>query len=112
MVDGLSRTVRLDLSQRSSREESRFAFEKVVYFVDSLIVLAWIHTQARSFKTFVSTQIKEIQSSSDPTEWRHILCLEAYQYKVYSRGESADPNSSGVQKKNGLKLRQQRIRIK
>ena len=53
-------------------EESRFQFEKVVYFLDSMIVLAWIRSQARSFKTFVSTRIGEIQSNSDPAEWRHI----------------------------------------
>ena len=53
-------------------EESRFVFEKVVYFVDSTIVLAWIRSQARSFKTFVSTRIGEIQSNSDPAEWKHI----------------------------------------
>jgi hypothetical protein len=44
-------------------EESRFQFEKVVYFLDSMIVLAWIRSQARSFKTFVSTRIGEIQSN-------------------------------------------------
>ena len=53
-------------------EESRFMLEKVVYFVDSTIVLAWICSQARSFKTFVSTRIGEIQSNSDPAEWKHI----------------------------------------
>ena len=53
-------------------EESRFQFEKVVYFLDSMIVLAWICSQARTFKTFVSTRIGEIQSNSDPAQWRHI----------------------------------------
>ena len=45
---------------KTIREESRFVFEKVVYFVDSMIVLGWIRSQARSFKTFVSTRIGEI----------------------------------------------------
>jgi hypothetical protein len=53
-------------------EESRFQFEKVVYFLDSMIVLAWIRSQARSFKTFVSTRIGEIQSNSDTLQWKHI----------------------------------------
>ena len=68
---------RLELQAAASlgktiREESRFAFEKVVYFVDSMIVLAWIRSQARSFKTLVSTRTGEIQSNSDPAEWKHI----------------------------------------
>ena len=37
-----------------------------------------------------------------------MTCLEAYQYKAYSRDGSPDPTSSGVQK-NGLKPRQQRM---
>ena len=45
---------------KTIREESRFVFEKVVYF------------QARSFKTFVSTRTEEIQSNSNPAEWKHI----------------------------------------
>ena len=57
---------------KTIREESRFVFEKVVYFVDSMIVLGWIRSQAGSFKTFVSTRIGEIQSNSDPAEWKHI----------------------------------------
>ena len=43
-----------------------------MYFVDSTIVLAWIRSPARSFKAFVSTRIGEIQSNSDPAEWKHI----------------------------------------
>ena len=57
---------------KTIREESRFVFEKVVYFVDSMIVLGWIRSQARLFKTFVSTRIGEIQSNSDRAEWKHI----------------------------------------
>jgi hypothetical protein len=53
-------------------EESRFQFEKVVYFLDSMIVLAWIRSQARSFKILMSTRIGEIQRNSDPLQWKHI----------------------------------------
>ena len=57
---------------KTIREESRFVFEKVVYFVDSMIVLGWICSRATSFKTFVSTRIGEIQSNSNPAELKHI----------------------------------------
>ncbi|XP_028416265.1 uncharacterized protein LOC114540191 [Dendronephthya gigantea] len=53
-------------------EETRFQFEKVIYFVDSMIVLAWIQSQARSYKIFVSTRVREIQTNSNPAQWRHI----------------------------------------
>ena len=55
---------------KTIREESRFVFEKVVYFVDSMIVLAWNRSQARSFKTFVLN--RKIQRNSNPAQWRYI----------------------------------------
>ena len=57
---------------KTMRGESRLVFEKVVYFVDSMIVLGWIRSQARSFNTLVSTRIGEIQSNSDPAQWKHM----------------------------------------
>ena len=53
-------------------EECRFKFEKAVYFLDSRIVLAWICSEARRLKPFVSVRVGEIQDNSDPAEWRHI----------------------------------------
>lgn len=53
-------------------EECRFKFEKAVYFRDSRIVLAWICSESRRFKPFVSVRVGEIQDNSDPAEWRHI----------------------------------------
>ena len=53
-------------------EESRMKFEKTILFSDSTIVLSWIRSQAREFKPFVSARVAEIQSKSDPSQWRHI----------------------------------------
>jgi hypothetical protein len=53
-------------------EESRLRFEKIVFFTDSRIVLAWIQSQARVYKTFVSAKVREIQSNSDPSQKKHI----------------------------------------
>ena len=47
-------------------------FEKIIYFTDSQIVLAWIRSRARNYKPFVSSRVGEIQSNSDPAEWKHI----------------------------------------
>ena len=57
---------------QSIAEESRMQFEKVVFFSDSNIVLSWIRSQAREFKPFVSARVAEIQSNSDPSQWRHV----------------------------------------
>ena len=62
-----------------------------MYFVDSMIVLGWIRSQARLFKTFVSARIGEIQSNSDPAEWKHIAGEENVADDV-SRGI---PNCTG-----------------
>ena len=59
------------LSQ-SILHETRLQFEKVIFLSDSSIVISWIRSQAREFKPFVSARIAEIQSKSEPCQWRHI----------------------------------------
>ena len=34
--------------------------------------MSWIRSQAREFKPFVSARVAEIQSNSDPSQWRHV----------------------------------------
>lgn len=53
-------------------EESRICFQDVIFFTDSAIVLAWIRSLSRNFKPFVSVRIGEIQSNSNPSQWRHL----------------------------------------
>ena len=53
-------------------QESRFQFDKVILFLDSEIVLAWIRSEARKFKPFVSVRVGEIQNNTDPSQWKHI----------------------------------------
>jgi hypothetical protein len=47
-------------------------FEEIIYFTDSKIVLAWIQSTSRVYKQFVSSRVGEIQSNSDPKQWRHV----------------------------------------
>ena len=54
-------------------DESCFQFARTVFFLDIRIVLAWICSEKRRFKPFVSIRIGEIQNISDPAQWRHIL---------------------------------------
>ena len=58
---------------KSIQEESRLQFEKIIYFTDSRIVLAWIRSQARGYKPFVSARVAEIQNNSDPSDWKHVV---------------------------------------
>ena len=57
---------------KSIQEESRIQFKYVKSFTDSTITLAWIQSPSRSFKPFVSSRVGEIQSNSDPNQWKHI----------------------------------------
>ena len=57
---------------RTIVEQCRFQFEKTVLFLDSKIVLAWSCSEARKFKQFVSVRVGEIQTSTDPSQWKHI----------------------------------------
>ena len=57
---------------KSIQEESRLDFEEIIYFTDSKIVLAWIQSTSRVYKQFVSSRVGEIQTTSDPKQWRHI----------------------------------------
>ncbi|XP_068750929.1 uncharacterized protein [Montipora capricornis] len=40
--------------------------------VDSKIAVAWIRSEARRFKPFVSVRVGEIQTNTDPSQWKHI----------------------------------------
>ena len=58
--------------QATIKEESRFQFKETVIFTDSAIVLAWVRGNIRRYKPFVSSRIGEIQSQTDPAQWKHI----------------------------------------
>ena len=57
---------------KTIQEESRTEFEAIKFFTDSTITLSWIQNPSRNFKPFVSSRAGEIQSDSDPWEWRQI----------------------------------------
>lgn len=45
---------------------------QVYYWCDSTITLAWINTDSSRLKTFVSNRVAQIQTLSDPKQWRHV----------------------------------------
>ena len=59
---------------KTIEQESRLQFKSVRLFTDSSITLAWLQSPSRSFKPFVSSCVGEIQSNTDPSQWRHIPC--------------------------------------
>ena len=58
--------------QSTIKEESRFQFKETFIFTDSAIVLAWVRGKVRRYKPFVSSRVGEIQSLTDPAQWKHI----------------------------------------
>ena len=57
---------------KTIQEESRIRFQSVKFFTDSTITLAWLQSLSRSFKPFVSSCVREIQSNTDLSQWRQI----------------------------------------
>ncbi|KAJ8036637.1 hypothetical protein HOLleu_20672 [Holothuria leucospilota] len=45
---------------------------KVMFMIDSTIVLGWIQSNARGFKPFVSARVGEIQTVTDPSQWFYV----------------------------------------
>ena len=56
---------------KAIEQESSLQFKSVKLFTDSSITLAWLQSPSRSFKPFVSSRVGEIQSNTDPSQWRH-----------------------------------------
>ena len=52
-------------------EKSRFKFERIRYFSESLVTLSWIRSESRSFKPLLSCRVGEIQSKTKPADWFH-----------------------------------------
>ncbi|XP_015111016.1 uncharacterized protein LOC107037141 [Diachasma alloeum] len=59
LIQGIKRTITINI-------------DRTVYWTDSTIVLHWIHTPAHQLQTFVSNRIADIQSKSQPDNWRHV----------------------------------------
>ena len=57
---------------KTIEQESRLQFKFVKLFTDSSITLTWLRNPSRNFKPFVSSRVGEIQSNTDPSQWRHI----------------------------------------
>ena len=46
--------------------------DHVTYWSDSMNVLWWIRNPSRKFQVFVANRVGEIQTLTNPNQWRHI----------------------------------------
>lgn len=68
----------LVLSQLIHKIKSAMSLRIEEYFLwsDSTVCLSWIHTPPNILQTFVSNRVSQIQSFTDPKDWRHIRTVE------------------------------------
>lgn len=54
----------------------RLAVTQVHYWTDSTIVLAWLRSTSRTWKTFVANRVSEIQETTNTRDWHHVASAE------------------------------------
>ena len=52
--------------------ELQFGITKEVFWADSQVVLSYIKSQTRRFKTFVGNRIQTIKDNSDVAQWQYV----------------------------------------
>lgn len=64
----------------------KIKFKRVTFWYDSTIVLNWINKPPYKLDTFEANRISEIQTSTNPHDWRHVSTTEN-PADVLSRGQ-------------------------
>ena len=57
---------------KTIRDEFKIKPSNVIFWSDSMIVLAWLHSESSLLKPFVGVRVAEIQETWDPNLWRHV----------------------------------------
>ena len=83
----MSAVIGVRLSKRIS-SVMEIKLNELVFWSDSLNVLWWIRGRSREFKPFVANRVGEIQSSTDPAQWRYVP-TKLNPADILSRGMSA-----------------------
>ena len=87
---------------KSVIESIIIAFERVVFWTDSTIVLGWLNMRPNLLKMFVANRVAEIQNKTEVKNWRHVrtqfnpadilsrgqLPLELLKNKLWNEGPS------------------------
>ena len=77
------------------RREFDEEFNSVHYWVDSLVVLRYLHNTSSRFATFVANRVQEILEASNVGQWRHVRS-ELNPADYASRGITVCDPSVGV----------------
>lgn len=77
-----------DMYQVSSRA-LKINFNKIRFWTDSMVVLAWLSSPATRWKTFVANRVSHIQEATNVEDWNHISSRENPAHLV-SRGVDAN----------------------
>jgi hypothetical protein len=64
-----------DMYQASSRA-LKISFNKIRFWTDSMVVLAWLKSPAARWKTFVANQVNYVQETTNVEDWNHISSKE------------------------------------
>ena len=57
-------------------EVMKMAITSVVFWSDSMNVLHWIRGRSRTYKPFIANRVGEIQTFTNPDQWRHVSTSE------------------------------------
>ena len=74
----------------------QISMDKMTFWCDSMNVLWWIKGRSRQFKPFVANRVGEIQSITNPAQWRYVPTKEN-PADLVSRGSSIDKLNSTSQ---------------
>ena len=74
----------------SKAMERSVKFDKVMFWSDSKIALAWIAKSPEKLKTFLSNRVKEIRANSSPDQWFHLPGELNVSADLASRGCTAE----------------------
>jgi len=77
-----------DMYQASSRA-LKISFNKIRFWTDSMVVLAWLGSPAARWKTFVANRVSHIQETTTVEDWNHISSKEN-PADLVSRGADAN----------------------
>jgi hypothetical protein len=65
--------LRLGISAANALEIEK---SDITFWTDSMNVLCWIRNHSRSYKPFIANRVGEIQSTTDPVQWKHVSTKE------------------------------------
>jgi len=61
---------------QASLKALKATLNKVRFWTDSMIVLAWLKSPAARWKTFVANRVNHIQEATNVDDWNHVKSKE------------------------------------